>query len=72
MSAATPTRGRVSLGGVVLALVFLAVASAGFTGNPFWLLDEATKWIVAGALALVGIGLVVSTLPARRRRREGR
>lgn len=61
-------RGRVSVIGVVLALVFLAVASAGFTGDPFWLLAAGTKWAVAGALALVGLGLVVSTLPGVRRR----
>jgi len=67
MSAPTP-RGRVSLTGIVMALVFLAVASVGFTGNPFWLLNEGTQWVVAGVLALIGLGLVASTLPGVRRR----
>ncbi|WP_157970607.1 hypothetical protein [Nakamurella deserti] len=67
MSGPTP-RGRVSITGIVMALVFLAVATVGFTGNPFWLLDEGTKWVVAGLLALVGLGLVASTVPGIRRR----
>ncbi len=33
--------------GLVLSLVFLAVASAGFSGDPFWLLNDGTKWMVA-------------------------
>ena len=63
-----PTRGRVSFTGIVLALVFFCIASVGFSGDPFWLLNEGTKWVVAGALALVGLGLVASTLPGVRRR----
>ena len=69
MSERTAPRGRISLTGIVLALVFLAIASVGFTGDPFWLLNEATKWAVAGILALIGLGLVASTLPGLRRRR---
>ena len=61
-------RGRVSITGIVIALIFLAVASVGFRGDPFWLLTEGTTWVVAGALALVGLGLVASTLPRVRRR----
>lgn len=65
----TPTRGRVSVVGVVLALMFLTVAAMGFSGDPFWLLNPGTTWVVAGILALLGIGLVASTLPKARRRR---
>jgi hypothetical protein len=70
MSQHTSTRGRVSVTGVVLALVFLTIAAAGFTGDPFWLLNQGTKWVVAGVLAVVGLGLVASTLPAARRRKS--
>ena len=63
------SRRRVSWFGVVMAFVFLAIASVGFTGDPFWLFSQATKWIAAGVLALIGIGLLVTTLPGARRRR---
>ena len=62
-------RRRVSVVGVILALIFLAVASVGLTNNPFWLLNEGTKWIAAGALALIGLGLLASTLPGMRRQK---
>jgi hypothetical protein len=63
------SRRRVSWFGVVMAFVFLGIASVGFTGDPFWLFSQATKWIAAGVLALIGIGLLVTTLPGARRRR---
>jgi hypothetical protein len=56
-----------SITGFVLALVFLAVASVGFTGDPWWLFQSATKWIIAAVAAAVGIGLLISSLPGRRR-----
>ncbi|MEO5833760.1 MAG: hypothetical protein ABJA16_14665 [Nakamurella sp.] len=68
MSTPAPARGQVSVTGVLLALVFLTVASVGFTGNPFWLLTAGTKWVAAGALAVIGLGLVASTLPKAGRR----
>ncbi len=49
--------------GLVLSLVFLAVASVGFSGDPFWLLNNGTKWMVAGVVALIGVGMLVSSLP---------
>jgi hypothetical protein len=61
-------RRRISFTGIVFALVFLSIASIGVTGNPFWLLNEGTKWIAAGVLALIGIGLVATTLPRMRKR----
>ena len=61
----TPARRRVNVIGVVLSLVFLTVASVGLTGNPWWLLDSAAKWIVVGVIALVGVGLLTSALPGR-------
>ena len=40
----------------------------GFTGDPWWLLNEATKWVIAGVVAVVGIGLLVTALPGRNRK----
>lgn len=62
-----PTHPRVNVIGVVMSLVFLIVASVGLTGNPWWLLDPGAKWLVAGVIALIGLGLVTSALPRRRR-----
>lgn len=62
-----PARRQVNVIGVVMSLVFLVVASIGLTGNPWWLIDSAAKWIVAGAIALVGLGLLATALPGRRR-----
>lgn len=56
---------RVNIIGLVFSLAFFAVASVGFTGDPWWLLNEATKWVIAGVVALVGISLLVSALPGR-------
>lgn len=54
--------------GLLFSLVFLSIASAGFTGDPWWLLSEATKWVLAGLVAAVGIGLLVTALPGRGRK----
>lgn len=64
----TSQQRRVSIIGLFFSLVFLAVASVGFTGDPWWLLNEATKWVIAGVVALVGIGLLVTALPGRNRK----
>ncbi len=62
----TPVRSRrVNIIGLVFSLAFFAVASVGFTGDPWWLLNEATKWVIAGVVALVGISLLASALPGR-------
>lgn len=68
-TASTGTRtGRVSIIGLFFSLVFFAVASVGFTGDPWWLLNEATKWVVAGVVAVIGISLLVTALPGRSRK----
>ena len=56
---------RIDVVGVVLSLVLLTVASVGLTGDPWWFLQSAVKWIVAGAVALIGLGLLVGSLPRR-------
>lgn len=58
-------RRRVSVVGLVFSLAFFAVASVGFSGDPWWLLNEGTKWVIAGLVALVGISLLASALPGR-------
>ena len=63
----TVQRRRVSVIGVVFALIFLAVASVGFTGDPWWLFTQATKWIVAGVIAVIGVSLLATALPGRQR-----
>ena len=65
----TPTRRRgVNWIGLLFSLIFLSVASAGFSGDPWMLLNESTKWVVAGLVAAVGIGLLVTALPNRGRK----
>jgi len=65
---ARPERRRVNPIGLMFALAFLAVASVGFTGDPWWLLNSATKWVIAGAVAVVGISLLATALPSRNRK----
>jgi hypothetical protein len=61
-------RRRVNPIGVFFALAFLAVASAGFSDDPWWLFNSATKWVIAGAVAVVGISLLATALPGRNRK----
>jgi hypothetical protein len=61
-------RRRVNPIGLLFALAFLAVASVGFSGDPWWLLNSATKWVIAGAVAVVGISLLATALPGRNRK----
>jgi hypothetical protein len=65
---ATGGRSRVSVIGLLFSLIFLAVASVGFTGDPWWLFNEATKWVVAGVVAIVGVTLLATALPGRQRK----
>ena len=67
-----PVRRRINVLGVVLALVFLTVSIVGLTGNPWWFVDSAAKWIVAGTIALIGLGLLTTALPGAGRARDRR
>lgn len=67
-STPAPQRRRVSIIGLVFSLAFFAVASVGFSGDPWWLIGEATKWVIAGVVALVGVSLLASALPGRSRK----
>lgn len=64
----TQQRRRVSIIGLLFSLAFFAVASVGFTGDPWWLFTEATKWVIAGIVALVGVTLLITALPGRQRK----
>jgi len=67
-----PARRRVNVIGVVLALVFLTISVVGMTGNPWWFVDWAVKWIVAGLIALIGLALLATALPGTQRSRSDR
>lgn len=69
MAERAPAR-RVDVVGVVMSLVLLTVASVGLTGDPWWFLQSAVKWIIAGAIALIGLGLLVGSLPGRARNQQ--
>jgi hypothetical protein len=51
--------------GLLMGMLFLVVAAVGFSGDPWWLLSANIAWIVAGAVGIVGIALLISTLPRR-------
>jgi hypothetical protein len=68
MAETTQTQARrrgVNWIGLLFSLIFLSVASAGFTGDPWLLQNESTKWVVAGLVAAVGIGRLDTALPGR-------
>lgn len=52
---------------LLMAILFGAVAASGLTGWSWWLLSGNLKWIAAGVVAAIGIAMVLSSLPARRR-----
>lgn len=64
--APTRARRRVDPLGLVMALLFLLVASVGLSGNTWWLLSGNWTWMAAGAVAVVGLAMVVSSIPGRR------
>ncbi len=66
-----PARRRVNVVGVALSLVFLTVSVVGLSGKPWWFVDSAAKWIVAGTIALIGLALLATAVPAAGRSRRG-
>lgn len=61
----TRRHGRRDTIGLVIAVLFLIVAASGIGGATWWLVPHLLPWIAAGAAALVGLGLIVSSLPRR-------
>lgn len=65
-----PPRQRVSVVNIMFAFIFLTIASVGLTGDPWWLLNQGTKWVAVGVLAMIGLALVLTSLPGNRRQRN--
>ncbi len=63
-------RRRVSVVNIMFAFIFLTIASVGLTGDPWWLLNQGTKWVVVAVLAMIGLALVLTTLPGNRKQRN--
>lgn len=60
-------RPRVNSVGVIVSLVFLFVAVSSLAGGTRWLFTADAKWVLTGLIALVGVVLVITALPGRRR-----
>lgn len=58
---------RLHLAGLFWSLVFLAVGIVGISGSYAWLTHPATRWVAAGGIAVIGLGLVLTALPRRSR-----
>jgi hypothetical protein len=57
---------RTDLISLVIAASLLVIAGIGIGGQTWWLIPNLLPWIIAGVAALVGLGLIVSSLPGRR------
>jgi hypothetical protein len=57
---------RTDLISLVIAVILLVIAGIGIGGQTWWLIPNLLPWIIAGVAALVGLGLIVSSLPGRR------
>lgn len=58
---------RIHLSGLFWSLVFLVVAAVGLTGTYGWISHPATRWVAAGGIAVIGVGLLLTALPRRSR-----
>jgi NhaP-type Na+/H+ or K+/H+ antiporter len=54
---------------LVAAVILLAIAVIGIGRQTWWLIPNLLPWAAAGIAALIGLGLIVSSLPGRRRGR---
>ncbi len=59
--------GRTDAIGLVVAAILLVIAAIGIGKQTWWLIPSLLPWAVAGVAALVGLGLIASSLPGRRR-----
>lgn len=64
-----PHAGRPDPISLVVAVILLAIAAIGIGSQTWWLIPNLLPWAAAGVAALVGLGLIVSSLPGRRRGR---
>lgn len=63
----TGRRRRTDAVGLVFGVLFLAIAVVGILGTAWWLAPHLGPWVLAGVIALVGLAMIVSALPGRRR-----
>lgn len=63
------SRGRTDTVGLVFGVLFLAAAGMGVAGTAWWLAPGLGPWTAAGVVALVGLAMILSAVPGRRRRR---
>ena len=61
---------RTDLISLVIAAILLVIAGIGIGGQTRWLIPNLLPWIIAGVAALVGLGLIVSSLPGRRTKHD--
>jgi hypothetical protein len=61
---------RTDLISLVIAAILLVIAGIGIGGQTWWLIPNLLPWIIAGVAALVGLGLIVSSLPGRRTKHD--
>jgi hypothetical protein len=61
---------RTDLISLVIAVILLVIAGIGIGGQTWWLIPNLLPWIIAGVAALVGLGLIVSSLPGRRTKHD--
>ena len=63
----TTPRRRVDIGSLITAIALGLVAVIGISGDTWWLVPHLLPWTIATVVAIVGLGLILSTLPRRRR-----
>lgn len=61
--------GRTDVISLVVAAILLVIAAIGIGRQTWWLIPNLLPWAAAGVAALVGLGLIASSLPGRRRER---
>lgn len=64
---AGPSRGPDAVS-LVFGLLFLAVAGLGAIGTAWWLVPGLGPWTAAGVVAVIGLVMIISAIPGRRRR----
>lgn len=58
-------RRRFDLVGLIFGFVFLTVAIGALAGDPMWAVSRGGVWVVTGLIAVLGLGLLISTIPRK-------
>jgi NhaP-type Na+/H+ or K+/H+ antiporter len=61
--------GRTDVISLVVAAILMVIAAIGIGRQTWWLIPNLRPWAAAGVAALVGLGLIASSLPGRQRGR---